>query len=130
MQSIFEILFVLFVVNTYPGVAAFVVLTTSQQQLQSSTLLRSAVTLGDFHTKASKSNETVDAIRYRGDNCEDEYDAIVIGSGIGGMTTASLLAQSKEKLKVLLLEQHTVAGGCCHTFKRGGYTFPTGILHW
>ena len=75
----------------------------------------------------AKAEETVDRIHYRGENCDDEYDAIVIGSGIGGMTTASLLSQSKEKLKVLLLEQHDVAGGCCHTFKRGGYSFPTGI---
>jgi len=52
---------------------------------------------------------------------------IVIGSGIGGTTTASLLAQSKDKLKILLLEHHTIGGGCCHTFKYRGYTFPTGI---
>ena len=93
------------------------------------TLLNSAVA----DSTSTKAQQPVDAIRYRGDpsdpkcNCDDEYDAIVIGSGIGGMTTASLLAQSKERLKVLLLEQHSVCGGCCHAFKRGGYTFPTGI---
>jgi all-trans-retinol 13,14-reductase len=29
--------------------------------------------------------------------------------------------------KVLVLEQHYVAGGACHTFKRKGYEFATGI---
>lgn len=49
------------------------------------------------------------------------YDAIVIGSGIGGLVTANLLA--KGGLKVLLLEQHYMVGGYCSTFRRGGYTF-------
>lgn len=55
----------------------------------------------------------------------DDYDAIVIGSGIGGLTTASLMAQAGKK--VLVLEQHYVAGGACHTFTRKGYEFATGI---
>jgi all-trans-retinol 13,14-reductase len=72
-----------------------------------------------------------DRIRYSPDkvnNSENgvaEYDAIVIGSGIGGLTTASLLG--KRGKKVLVLEQHYVAGGCCHTFQRKGYEFATGI---
>lgn len=56
---------------------------------------------------------------------DEDWDAIVIGSGIGGLTTASLLAQ--EGQKVLVLEQHYVAGGACHTFDRKGFRFATGI---
>lgn len=69
----------------------------------------------------------VDSILYRPShpNCDDEYDVIVIGSGIGGLTTASLLAQ--RNFKVLVLEQHIICGGCCHAFKSGGYRFGTGI---
>jgi phytoene dehydrogenase-like protein len=52
---------------------------------------------------------------------EPSYDAVIIGSGIGGLITANLLA--KGGLKVLLLEQHYMVGGYCSTFRRGGYTF-------
>ena len=55
----------------------------------------------------------------------ENLDAIVIGSGIGGLTTATLL--SKIGKKVLVLEQHDQAGGCCHTFIDKGYEFDVGI---
>src|SRR5690606_27677812 len=42
----------------------------------------------------------------------DGYDIAVIGSGIGGLTTAALLADSG--LKVLVVEQHDRPGGFCH----------------
>lgn len=50
-----------------------------------------------------------------------DYDAIVIGSGIGGLICANLLA--KEKLRVLLLERHSVLGGFCSSFRRRGFLF-------
>jgi phytoene dehydrogenase-like protein len=52
---------------------------------------------------------------------DPSYDAVVIGSGIGGLITANLLAQGG--LRVLLVEQHYMVGGYCSTFRRGGYTF-------
>jgi len=45
------------------------------------------------------------------------FDVIIIGSGIGGLTCASLLAQIGKK-QVLVLERHSKAGGFTHTFKR------------
>ncbi|MBT3605377.1 MAG: NAD(P)-binding protein, partial [Candidatus Latescibacteria bacterium] len=39
----------------------------------------------------------------------DQYDAVVIGAGIGGLTCANLLA--KDGLRVLLVEQHYMMGG-------------------
>ena len=39
----------------------------------------------------------------------DSYDVVVIGSGLGGMTAANILA--RDGMKVLLVEQHTNWGG-------------------
>jgi len=55
---------------------------------------------------------------------DSEYDVIVIGSGMGGMTAASLLAG--EGYKVLLLEAALALGGCSSSYKRKGYTFESG----
>lgn len=53
------------------------------------------------------------------------WDAIVIGSGMGGMTTAAMLAKMGKR--VLVLEQHYVPGGFTHTFRRKGYTWDVGV---
>ena len=55
----------------------------------------------------------------------DTYDAIVIGSGTGGLSVASLLAQ--EGKRVLVLEQHYLIGGYTHWFQRKGYTWDVGL---
>ncbi len=53
------------------------------------------------------------------------YDAIVIGSGISGMTAGTILA--KHGYKILVLEQCRVLGGLMQIFRRGSCHFPTGI---
>ncbi|XP_017274804.1 all-trans-retinol 13,14-reductase [Kryptolebias marmoratus] len=55
----------------------------------------------------------------------ENLDAVVIGSGVGGLGLAVLLA--KVGKKVLVLEQHSKAGGCCHTFSEKGFEFDVGI---
>ncbi len=63
--------------------------------------------------------------RYRANRLNGPYDAIVIGSGIGGLTTArSLAAMGK---KVLVLEQHYTAGGFTHAYSREGYEWDVGV---
>ena len=53
-------------------------------------------------------------------------DVIVIGSGIGGLTIASLLAQLQRK-RVLVLERHFQPGGFTHQFSRGKYHWDVGL---
>ena len=62
---------------------------------------------------------------YRPQKVPSRLDAIVIGSGAGGMTCAALMAKAGKK--VLVLEQHDLAGGCCHSFTDKGYKFDPGI---
>lgn len=54
-----------------------------------------------------------------------KYDAIVIGSGMGGLTAAALLA--KKGLKTLLLEKEKQVGGYVVSFKRHGFTFDATV---
>jgi all-trans-retinol 13,14-reductase len=51
----------------------------------------------------------------------NNYDVIIIGAGLGGLTAGAKLA--KEGRKVLLVEQHYVVGGCATIFKRKDFTF-------
>jgi all-trans-retinol 13,14-reductase len=63
--------------------------------------------------------------RYRPNRLALAYDALVIGSGIGGLTTAALL--SELGWKVCVLEQHYTAGGYTHSYARAGYEWDVGV---
>ncbi len=54
------------------------------------------------------------------------YDAIVVGSGIGGLGAAAILAR-RRGLRVLVLERHYTAGGFTHTFERDGFEWDVGV---
>ena len=47
---------------------------------------------------------------------KDHYDVVVVGAGNGGLTTAALLA--KRGLKVLVIEQNYIPGGCVTAIRR------------
>ena len=55
----------------------------------------------------------------------NKYDTIIVGSGAGGLTSALCLARAGQK--VLLLEQHDVPGGWCHSFTLKGQRFSPGV---
>jgi all-trans-retinol 13,14-reductase len=54
------------------------------------------------------------------------YDAIIIGSGLGGLSCGAYLAKNGQK--VLVLEKHSVPGGYATSFRRGAYVFGS-TLH-
>ncbi len=64
----------------------------------------------------------------RGVHTESEkeiYDVVVIGAGIGGLSTAALLAKTGKS--VLLVERHDRPGGYAHGFKRRNFHFDSGV---
>jgi len=63
--------------------------------------------------------------RYRAGRLQGPYDVLVVGSGIGGLTTAACLAKMGKK--VCVLEQHYTAGGFTHSYERNGYEWDVGV---
>ncbi|PHR10931.1 MAG: phytoene dehydrogenase [Aequorivita sp.] len=53
------------------------------------------------------------------------FDTIIIGSGVGGLSAAIFLSRAGQK--VLVLEQHDVPGGWCHSFYLNGHRFTPGV---
>ncbi len=58
-------------------------------------------------------------------NLRDQYDVVVIGGGLGGMTAANVLARAGRS--VLLAEQHFKLGGLATWFRRGQNTFDVAL---
>ena len=58
----------------------------------------------------------------------DNFDVVIIGSGIGGLCCGSLLASRGKK--VLICESHYQPGGVAHSFSRNGYKFESGPSLW
>lgn len=55
-----------------------------------------------------------------------EFDVIVVGSGMGGLAAASILA-SVGKRRVLVVESHFKLGGFLHSFRRKNYVWDPGV---
>ena len=54
-----------------------------------------------------------------------ELDTIIIGSGMGGLSSAICLSRADQR--VMVFEQHDVPGGWCHSFYLNGYRFTPGV---
>ena len=75
--------------------------------------------------KIDNEQEDFNKNRYTKSKIPNNIDTIVVGSGIGGLTTAALLSKSGKK--VLVLEQHYIAGGTTHSFVDKGVEHETGL---
>lgn len=53
------------------------------------------------------------------------FDTVIIGSGVGGLSAAICLSRAGQK--VLVVEQHDVPGGWCHSFYLNGDRFTPGV---
>ena len=69
----------------------------------------------------TKPDNTASIVR----NDSKKWDTIIIGSGAGGLAAAICLARAGQK--VLVLEQHDVPGGWCHSFYLNGHRFTPGV---
>lgn len=54
-----------------------------------------------------------------------QYDFVIIGSGLGGLTCGAIL--SKKGYSVCILEKNTVFGGCLQSYYRNGAKYETGV---
>ncbi|MBL8019628.1 MAG: NAD(P)/FAD-dependent oxidoreductase [Leptospirales bacterium] len=63
--------------------------------------------------------------KYKSEEITGNYDAIIVGSGMGSLSTAALL--SKAGKRVLVLEKHYTAGGFTHSYSRHGYEWDVGV---
>lgn len=51
----------------------------------------------------------------------ENFDYVILGAGLGGLSAAACL--TRQGYKVAVLEKHYLPGGCCHTFDYGAYRF-------
>ncbi len=64
-------------------------------------------------------------MRFHQEADRSRYDAVVIGSGMAGLTSAALLARAGRS--VLLVERHDRVGGYAHGFRRGRHRFDSAV---
>lgn len=53
------------------------------------------------------------------------YDSVIVGAGLGGLICGAILAKNGKK--VIMVENHSIPGGCATTFKRKGFSMEVGL---
>ncbi|MFO7736726.1 MAG: FAD-dependent oxidoreductase [bacterium] len=74
-------------------------------------------------------NKNIIFLDYKKDDSllPSEVDAVVVGSGLGGL--ASALELSRHGFSVCVLEKHSQIGGYAHSFRRKNYRFDASLHH-
>jgi len=103
------------------GAAAIVVAAAQLRRLQWQLRLHRA----QANSKVSLEGQDILRVGFSAKRLPQDIDHIIVGSGLSGLYLAALL--SKLGRRVVVLEQHYVAGGCTHTFKDKGFEFDTGV---
>lgn len=93
-------------------------------QLSTTYTLRSRSRSGRRIIARNSSKGEVEEERKRRLGKADVADVVVVGSGIGGLCCAGLLARYQQD--VLVLESHDLPGGAAHSFHVNGYKFDSG----
>jgi all-trans-retinol 13,14-reductase len=76
------------------------------------------------HLKFVKSNQNLNPTGQK-KLMEEEYDIVIIGSGMGGLVCADILG--REGYKVCVLEKNKQIGGCLQTYVRDRVIFDSGV---
>jgi hypothetical protein len=75
-------------------------------------------------SSSHQTDDTFSTLQNGSKNIPQQVDVIVVGSGLAGLSCASLLSYSK--VSTLVLESHDTVGGCAHSWTRRGFTFESG----
>ncbi|KAI5318779.1 hypothetical protein L3X38_038487 [Prunus dulcis] len=78
----------------------------------------------NFVVRSSSTLSVDKVVEREGGGGKSYYDAIVIGSGIGGLVAATQLAV--KGARILVLEKYVIPGGSSGYYQRDGYTFDVG----
>lgn len=112
------------IIGTFTVVIIYVTSKVLVKYIQSSYETEKKI-LDDLKAKRSLLHEKIPK-KLKLDTKEDSVDIIIIGSGMSGLSCASVLARLGRS--VIVLEQHNdVVGGGTHTFDLKGYRFDSGL---
>lgn len=128
----YSIIIIIFVIFHFKAIHCFRILRTKKLNILKNNDNNKLLQLSDS-AKSLIGFDISEDLKVKTDSLVDnvsnsEFDYIVIGSGIGGLSCAALLRFYG--YKVLVLESHYTVGGVAHSFERKGFKFDSGPSLW